>query len=77
MASLYAQNAIARIKVEQAQAALAAAEANLEAAKAHQTRLLHPKLSNSKSKQHSRHNSIINSCCKNSRPTKPRAPVPA
>ena len=39
MASLYAQNAIARIKVEQAQAALAAAEANLEAAKAHQTRL--------------------------------------
>lgn len=36
---LYAQNAIARIKVEQAQAALAAAEANLEAAKAHQTRL--------------------------------------
>lgn len=35
MASLYAQNAIARIKVEQAQAA----EANLEAAKAHQTRL--------------------------------------
>ena len=37
MASLYAQNAIARIKVEQAQAALA--EANLEAAKAHQTRL--------------------------------------
>lgn len=35
MAALYAQNAIARIKVEQAQAALNAAEANLEAAKAH------------------------------------------
>ncbi len=80
MASLYAQNAIARIKVEQAQAALATAEANLEAAKAHQTRLTakaSPEAIEQQSKQHSRHNSIINSCCKNSRPTKPRAPVPA
>ena len=67
MASLYAQNAIARIKVEQAQAALAAAEANLEAAKAHQTRLpakASPEATNSKSKQHSRHNSIINAAAK-------------
>lgn len=39
LADLYAQNAIARIKVEQAQTALAAASANLDAAREQHTRL--------------------------------------
>ncbi|MFQ9523095.1 MAG: hypothetical protein ACLR2G_05890 [Phascolarctobacterium faecium] len=68
MASLYAQNAIARIKVEQAQAALAAAEANLEAAKAHQTFDCQSFTRSYRTAKQAalRHNSIINSCCKNS-----------
>lgn len=39
MSFLYAQNAIARVKVEQAQNALVAAEANLDAAQSHYNRM--------------------------------------
>lgn len=80
MASLYAQNAIARIKVEQAQAALATAEANLEAAKAHQTRLTakaSPEAIEQQKQAALQAQQHYQQLLQNSRPTKPRAPVPA